>query len=115
MSIFASTSHLKVRFLLELSVDYPFFLKEKFSKSHKLPTSYQLKLWITHLLLVSYFTMFILFTCMEEVLVILKNFEHENQTFHEIIVHLQTNQGSCSTILYAYCLNNWLVIFHGVR
>jgi hypothetical protein len=33
---------------------------------------------------------------MEEVLVILRNFEHENKTFHEFVVHLQTNQTSTS-------------------
>jgi hypothetical protein len=33
---------------------------------------------------------------MEEILVILKSLEHENQTFHESVVHLQTNQASTS-------------------
>jgi hypothetical protein len=35
-----------------------------------------------------------MFTSMEEVLVVLKNFEHENQALCEFIVHLQTNQAS---------------------
>jgi hypothetical protein len=51
----------------------PFSSKEKFSKNYKLPISYQLKLWITHLLLVSYFMMFIMFTSMEKVLAIFRN------------------------------------------
>jgi len=33
---------------------------------------------------------------MEEVLVVLKNLEHENQTLCEFVVHLQTNQASTS-------------------
>jgi hypothetical protein len=33
---------------------------------------------------------------MEEVLAILKKFEHENKTFREFAVHLQTNQSSTS-------------------
>ncbi len=49
-------------------MDYPSFSKEKFSKSYELPISYRLRLWITHLLLMSYFTVFIMFTSMEEVL-----------------------------------------------
>jgi hypothetical protein len=31
---------------------------------------------------------------MEEILVVLRNFEQENQALHESIVHLQTNQAS---------------------
>ncbi len=46
----------------------PFLQKKSFSKSYKLPISYWLRLWITHLLLVSYFTMFVMFTSMEKVL-----------------------------------------------
>jgi hypothetical protein len=95
MFILASINHLVVRFILELSVDYP-FSKEFFSKSHGLPISYWLRLWITHLLLVSYFTTFIMSTSMKKVLTILKNLEQENQTLHESIVHLQTNQVSTS-------------------
>ncbi len=91
-SIFASINHLWVIFLLELSVDYPFSSKEKFSRSHGLPTSCQLRLWITHLLSVSYFMVFIMFKSMEEVHVVLRNIEHENQTLCEFVVHLQTNQ-----------------------
>jgi hypothetical protein len=33
---------------------------------------------------------------MEEILVVLKNLEHENQALHESIIHLQTNQASTS-------------------
>jgi len=33
---------------------------------------------------------------MEEVLVVLRNLEHENQAFGEYVVHLQTNQASTS-------------------
>jgi hypothetical protein len=33
---------------------------------------------------------------MEEVLVVLKNLEQENQAFREFVVHLQTNQTSTS-------------------
>ncbi len=33
---------------------------------------------------------------MEEVLVVLRNFEQENQILHEYVVHLQTNQASTS-------------------
>jgi hypothetical protein len=33
---------------------------------------------------------------MEEIFVVVKNLEHENQTFHEFVVHLQTNQVSTS-------------------
>jgi hypothetical protein len=76
MFIFVSINHLGVKFLLELNVDYPFFSMDFFSKNHKLPTSYLLRLWITHLLLVSFFMVFIImFTFMEEILVVLKNLE----------------------------------------
>jgi len=37
-----------------------------------------------------------MFTLMEEVLVVLRNFEQENQILHEYVVHLQTNQASTS-------------------
>jgi hypothetical protein len=33
---------------------------------------------------------------MEEVIVVLRNFEQENQTLHESVAHLQTNQTSIS-------------------
>jgi hypothetical protein len=33
---------------------------------------------------------------MEEVLVVLRNLEHENQAFGEYVAHLQTNQASTS-------------------
>jgi hypothetical protein len=33
---------------------------------------------------------------MEEVLVVHKNFEHENQAFREYVTHLQTNQALTS-------------------
>jgi len=33
---------------------------------------------------------------MEEILVVLKNLEYENQTLHESIAHLQINQASTS-------------------
>jgi hypothetical protein len=74
--IFVSISQLRVRVLLELNVDYPFSSKENFSRSCRLPTSCWLRLWITHLLLVSYFIVFIImFTSMEEVLIVFKNLE----------------------------------------
>jgi len=38
MSIFTSINHLRVRFLLELNVDYLFFSKEKFSRNCRLLT-----------------------------------------------------------------------------
>jgi len=79
-------SQLRVRFLLDLSADYPSFSKECFSRNCGLFTSYGLKLWITHLLLVSYFTLFIMSTSMEEVLIVLRNLEHENQAFGEYVV-----------------------------
>ncbi len=31
-------------------------------------------------------------TSMEEIFVVLRNFEQENQTLHDFIAHLQTNQ-----------------------
>jgi hypothetical protein len=34
----------------------------------------------------------IMFTSMEEILVVFRTFEQENHTLHEFIVHLQTNQ-----------------------
>jgi hypothetical protein len=37
-----------------------------------------------------------MFIAMEEILVVFRNLEHENQTLHEIIIHLQTNQVSIS-------------------
>jgi len=48
------------------------------------------------LLVVSYFTMFIMSTSMEEILIVLRDLEHENQEFCEFVVHLQTNQASTS-------------------
>ncbi len=33
-------------------------------------------------------------TSMEEILVVLRNFEPKNQTLHDSIAHLQTNQAS---------------------
>jgi hypothetical protein len=75
-------------------VDYLFSLKDFFSRNYGLPTSYCLTLWITDHLLVSYFTLNP--TSIEEVFVIFKNLEHENQEFHEFIVHLQINQASTS-------------------
>jgi hypothetical protein len=33
---------------------------------------------------------------MEEILVVFRNLEHENQAFCESVVHLQTNQASIS-------------------
>jgi ABC-type uncharacterized transport system permease subunit len=42
-----------------------------------------------HLLLVLYFMVFIImFTSMEEVFVVLRNLEQENQALHEYVAHL---------------------------
>jgi ABC-type uncharacterized transport system permease subunit len=42
-----------------------------------------------HLLLVLYFMVFIImFTSMEEVFVVLRNLEQENQALYEFVVHL---------------------------
>ncbi len=49
------------------------------------------KLPFYFLLLLS-FCVEIMSTSMEEILVILRNFEQENQTLHEFIAHLQTTQ-----------------------
>ncbi len=35
-------------------------------------------------------------TSMEEVFVVLRNLEHENQALHEFVAHLQINQASTS-------------------
>jgi hypothetical protein len=89
-------NQLRIIFLLELSVDYPLFQRIIFKKS-----------WIIHFLWIEvedypplvgiiYFMVFIMSTSMEEVLVVLRNLEHENQTFGEYIAHLQTNQASTS-------------------
>ncbi len=37
-----------------------------------------------------------MFTSMEEVIIVLRNLEQENQTLHEFIAHLQTNQALIS-------------------
>ncbi len=103
-SIFVSISPLGFRFFLKLSVDYPFSSKEKFSRSLKLPICCWLKLCTTHLLLVSYFTMFIIIcmyieemvASMEEVLVALKHMQQKNQALREFVAHLQSVQASTS-------------------
>jgi len=77
--IFVSISHLGVRFLWELNVDYPFF-----SRSQRLPISCWLRLWIAHLFLMSFFTVFIIMsTSMDKVFIIHRNLEHENQALCE--------------------------------
>ncbi len=77
--IFSFINHSGVRFLLELNVNYPFSSKEKFSRSCRLPIFCWLRLWITHLLSMSYFITFIMSTSMEEVLAILRNLDQENE------------------------------------
>ncbi len=91
LSLFSPQTHIWVYQGAWERINYPSFSKEKISKNHELPTFCWQRLRITHLLLVSYFTMFII---MEKVLVVFRNLEHENQILCEFVVHLQTNQTS---------------------
>jgi len=75
MSIFVSISHLRIKFLLELNVNYPTSSKKKKIKKSRITHFSSIEVVDTHLLLVSYFMMFIMYTSMEEVFVVLTNLE----------------------------------------
>ncbi len=84
--IFVFISNLRVRFLFKLNVNYPSSSKEFFLK----------KLQITHLLLVSYFMMFIMSPSTKVQSLLSLRILNKKIKHCEFVVPLQTNQVSTS-------------------